>query len=75
MRYGGDRRYGWREYLAGNGTLKTVLEGRMLGKQGRGRKRIGFLDKLKGSRPYSELKKAELGRKGMLPDCTLSTPW
>ena len=46
--------------LSGEGMLKTVLEGRMLGKRGRGRKRIGFLDRVKGSRPYSELKKAML---------------
>ena len=50
--------------LSGEGMLKTVLEGRMLGKRGRGRKRIGFLDRLKGSRPYSELKKAVLEGKG-----------
>ena len=55
----------WMErVLSGEGTLKTVLEGRMLGKHGRGRKRIGFLDTLKVSRPYSELKKAMLEGKG-----------
>ena len=42
----------WMErVLSGEGMLKTMLEGRMLGKRGRGRKTIGFLDRLKGSRP------------------------
>ena len=50
--------------LSGEGMLKKVLEGRMLGNRGRGRKRIGFLARLKGSRPYSELKKAMLEGKG-----------
>ena len=46
----------WMEgVLSREGMLKTVLEGRTLGKRGRGRKRMGFLDILKGSRPYSKL--------------------
>ena len=50
--------------LSGEGMLKTVLESTLLGKRGKGRKRIRFLDRLKGSRPYSELKKAMLEGKG-----------
>ena len=48
----------WMEgVLSGEGILKTVFEGRMLGKRGRGRKRIGFLDRMKVCRPYCELKR------------------
>ena len=56
----------WMErVLSGEGMLKTVLEGRMLGKRGRGRKRIGFLDRMRGSRPYCELKREMIdGRAG-----------
>ena len=32
--------------LRGNGLLRDVLEGRMMGKRGRGRPRIGMLDEL-----------------------------
>ena len=48
----------WMErVLMGEGMLKTVIEGRMLGKRGRGRKRTGFMDKMKSNRPYADLKR------------------
>ena len=50
--------------LSGEGMLKTVLEGRILGKLGSGRKRIGFLYRLKGDRPYCDLKREVLEGKG-----------
>ena len=56
MRYGGDRRYGLSKYFSGKGMLVGIT----LGKQGRERKRIGFLDRMKGSRPYCELKREVL---------------
>ena len=37
--------------------LKIVLEGRKLGKRWRGRKRIGFLDRLKENLPYFEFER------------------
>ena len=45
------------EVLRGSGMLKAVIEGRMLGKRGRGRRRIGILDNMKGGRKYVELKR------------------
>lgn len=43
----------WMErVLTGEGILKTVIEGRMLGKRGRGRNRTGFMDKMQSNRPY-----------------------
>ena len=45
--------------LSGEGMLRTVLEGRIFGKRGRGRKIIGFLDRMKGSRHSNELKGRE----------------
>ena len=43
--------------LSGEGMLKTVLKGRMLGKRERRRERIGFLGIMKGSRLYCDLKR------------------
>ena len=45
------------EVLRGSGMLKAVIEGRMLGKRGRGRRKIGILDNMKGGRKYVELKR------------------
>ena len=50
--------------LSGDGMLKSVLDGRMLGKRGSGRKRIGFLDRMKEDTLYCELEREEHGGRG-----------
>ena len=46
--------------LRGNGLLRDVLEGRMVGKRGRGRPRIGMLDKLMEGSFEKMKRKAEM---------------
>jgi hypothetical protein len=48
--------------LVGEGMLKAVMDGRMLGRRGRKRKR--FLNAMKRGRTYSEMKK-EVGWEGV----------
>jgi len=42
--------------VRGEGLLKDMLEGRMVGKRARGRPRIGMLDELK-EKSYEEMKR------------------
>ena len=56
-----DRQCRWlEEVIRGDGLLKSVIEGRTLGKRGRGRRRIAFMDGMKKGRSYAEAKKAIL---------------
>ena len=43
--------------LRGDGLMKEVIEGRMLGKRTRGRKRIGMLEELLQKEPYGAMKR------------------
>ena len=48
--------------LRGQGTLKKIIEGRMEGKRGRGRMRIGMLDLLQEEGGYTAMKRRALDR-------------
>ena len=43
--------------MRGDGLMKEVLEGKMEGKRGRGRKRIGMIDDLLEKKRYGDLKR------------------
>ena len=56
--------------LRGEGMLKEVIEGRMLGKRPRGRKRIGMLDELQEKESYGDMKRRaqdRVGWRGWMP--------
>ena len=44
--------------------MKEVMEGKMEGKRGRGRKRIGMIDKLMENKQYRDLKRRAEDRQG-----------
>ena len=44
--------------------LKTIIEGRLLGKRSRGRPRKGILDNIKEGRSYDSLKRMACDRSG-----------
>ena len=62
--------------LRGNGLLREVIEGRMIGKRPRGRKRAMMLDNLRGGINYDELKSKaqnrEVWRNYMPKTCQLA---
>ena len=62
--------------LRGNGLLREVTEGRMIGKRPRGRKRAMMLDNLRGGINYDELKSKaqnrEVWRNYMPKTCQLA---
>ena len=43
--------------LRGEGLMKEVMEGRLVGKRGRGRRRIGMLDSLQEDGTYVTMKR------------------
>ena len=43
--------------MRGDGLMKEVMEGKMEGKGGRGRKRIGMIDDLMENKQYGDLKR------------------
>jgi hypothetical protein len=53
-------RVGLDQALVGEGMLKNILEGRALGRRGRGRKMKGFPDGMKGRKTSCEMKR-EIG--------------
>ena len=50
--------------MRGDGLMKEVMEGKMEGKRGRGRKRIGMIDELMENKQYGDLKKRAEDRQG-----------
>ena len=50
--------------MRGDGLMKEVLEGKMEGKRGRGRKRIGMIDELMENELYEDLKRRAEDRQG-----------
>ena len=59
------RKKNWIGHIVrGEGLLKTVMEGRMEGKRGRGRPRIGMIDELKEGSYVNMKRKTEIERNG-----------
>ena len=50
--------------MRGDGLMKEVMEGKMEGKRGRGRKRIGMIDELMINEQYGDLKRRAEDRHG-----------
>ena len=50
--------------MRGDGLMKEVMEGKMEGKRGRGRKRIGMIDELMENEQYGDLKRRAEDRQG-----------
>ena len=50
--------------MRGDGLMKEVMEGKMEGKRGRGRKRIGMIDELMENKQYGDLKRRAEDRQG-----------
>ena len=50
--------------MRGDGLMKEVVEGKMEGKRGRGRKRIGMIDELMENIQYGDLKRRAEDRQG-----------
>ena len=50
--------------MRGDGLMKEVMEGKMVGKRGRGRKRIGMIDELMENEQYGDLKRRAEDRQG-----------
>ena len=48
--------------LRGNGLMLEVMEGRMEGKRGRGRRRLGMLDELMDEMSYENMKRKAQNR-------------
>ena len=48
--------------LRGEGLLKLVIEGRLEGRRGRGRSRIGMIDDLKEGDSYEQIKRRAMDR-------------
>ena len=51
--------------MRGDGLMKEVMEGKMEGKRGRDRKRIGMIDELMENELYGGLKRRALDRQGL----------
>ena len=55
----------WIEHIMReDGLMKEVMEGKMEGKRGRGRKRISMLDELMENKQYRDLKRKAEDRQG-----------
>ena len=50
--------------MRGDGLMKEVMEGKMEGKRGRDRKRIGMIDELMENKQYGDLKRRAEDRQG-----------
>ena len=50
--------------MRGDGLMKEVMEGKMEGKRGPGRKRIGMIDELMLNEQYVDLKRRAEDRQG-----------
>ena len=50
--------------MRGDGQMKEVMEVKMEGKRGRGRKRIGMIDELMENELYGDLKRRVEDRQG-----------
>ena len=50
--------------MLGDGLMKEVMVGKMEGKRGRGRKRIGMIDELMENKQYGDLKRGPRTGKG-----------
>ena len=50
--------------MRGDELMKEVMEGKMEGKRGRGRKRIGMIDELMKNKQYGDLKRRAEDRQG-----------
>ena len=50
--------------MKGDGLMKEVMEEKMEGKRGRGRKRIGMIDELMENKQYGDLKRRAEDRQG-----------
>ena len=50
--------------MRGDALMKEVMEGKMEGKRGRGRKRIGMIDELMENKQYGDLKRRAEERQG-----------
>ena len=50
--------------MRGDGLMKEVMEGKMKGKRGQGRKRIGMIDQLMENKQYRDLKRKAEDRQG-----------
>ena len=50
--------------MRGDGLMKEVMEGKMEGKRGRGRKRIDMIDELMENKQYGDLKRRVEDRQG-----------
>ena len=60
------RKKNWTGHIMrGDGLMKEVMEGKMEGKRGRGRKRIyGMIDELMENKQYGDLKRRAEDRQG-----------
>ena len=50
--------------MRGDGLMKEVMKGKIEGKRGRGRKRIGVIDELVDNEQYGDLKRRAEDRQG-----------
>ena len=50
--------------MRGDGLMKEVVEGKIEGKRGRGRKRVGMIDELMENEQYGDLKRRAEDRQG-----------
>ena len=50
--------------MRGDGLIKEVMEGKMEGKRGRGRKRTGMIDEFMDNKQYGDLKRGAEDRQG-----------
>ena len=61
------RKKNWIGHIRGESLLKEVIEGRMIGKRPRGRKRLGMLNEFRKEASYAELKRKAENRKEWKP--------
>ena len=57
------RKKNWKGHIV-RGLMKEVMKGKMEGKRGRGRKRIGMIDELMKNKKYGDLKRRAEDRQG-----------